>query len=128
MAKAAGGGAASRLADAAEAMALLLEKADEQVSGVAFRQTLAPFRLTEREMETALAVARSLAMSGISPSLAELSELRGVSKVTIYEQIKQLQKKGVLVKDRYKARGIGFAPGVLSGTARLPKSRPPVTV
>lgn len=42
----------------------------------------------------------------ISPTLEEASEALGVSKVTVYEHLNQLIKKGAVRRDRAKARSV----------------------
>ena len=43
---------------------------------------------------------------GISPTLEEAAEALGVSKITVYEHLNQLIKKGAVSRDRAKARSV----------------------
>lgn len=49
---------------------------------------------------------------GYSPSLQELADELGVSKVTIFEHIEALIKKGALRRDPHKARSLELDPSV----------------
>ena len=43
---------------------------------------------------------------GISPTLEEIAENFGVTKITIYEHINQLERKGALKREKFRARSI----------------------
>ena len=43
---------------------------------------------------------------GYSPTMKELGEALGVSKVTVFEHVEALIKKGCLVRDANKARSL----------------------
>lgn len=45
---------------------------------------------------------------GISPTLEEAAEHLGVSKITVYEHLKQLAKKGAVHRDKAKARAVAI--------------------
>jgi DNA-binding MarR family transcriptional regulator len=45
-------------------------------------------------------------LSGISPTVDEIAEEFGVSKATAYEHVYQLEIKGAIKRDKYKARSI----------------------
>lgn len=45
---------------------------------------------------------------GISPTLEEAAEALGVSKITIYEHLNQLARKGAIQRDKAKARSVGI--------------------
>jgi repressor LexA len=45
---------------------------------------------------------------GIAPTLEEAAEALGVSKITIHEHLNQLTRKGVVHKDRAKARAVAI--------------------
>ena len=43
---------------------------------------------------------------GISPTLEEIADNFGVTKITIYEHINQLERKGALKREKFRARSI----------------------
>jgi repressor LexA len=49
---------------------------------------------------------------GYSPTMQELADEIGVSKVTVFEHVEALIKKGALVREANKARSLSIAPGV----------------
>jgi repressor LexA len=56
---------------------------------------------------------------GYAPTMQELADDFGVSKVTVFEHIAALQKKGYLKRSRHKARSLQ-----LSGAVEFPDERP----
>ncbi len=56
---------------------------------------------------------------GYAPTMQELADEFGVSKVTVFEHIAALQKKGFLKRSRHKARSLR-----LSGEYQFPDERP----
>ncbi len=49
---------------------------------------------------------------GYSPTMQELADEIGVSKVTVFEHVEALIKKGALVREANKARSLSIAAGV----------------
>ncbi|CAN5692778.1 transcriptional repressor LexA [soil metagenome] len=49
---------------------------------------------------------------GYSPTMQELADQIGVSKVTVFEHVEALIKKGALVREPNKARSLSIAEGV----------------
>ncbi|MBA4028295.1 MAG: repressor LexA [Planctomyces sp.] len=49
---------------------------------------------------------------GFSPTMQELADQIGVSKVTVFEHVEALIKKGALVREANKARSLSIAEGV----------------
>jgi repressor LexA len=49
---------------------------------------------------------------GYSPTMQELADQIGVSKVTVFEHVEALIKKGALTRDPNKARSLAIADGV----------------
>lgn len=49
---------------------------------------------------------------GYSPTMQELADEIGVSKVTVFEHVEALIKKGALVREANKARSLSIAEGV----------------
>lgn len=56
---------------------------------------------------------------GFSPTLQELGDHLGISKVTVYEHLTALEERGLVLRDRHKARSLTLAPYV-----ELPDERP----
>src|SRR6185295_1654356 len=50
---------------------------------------------------------------GISPTLSEIAEQLGVSKITVHEHIGLLEKKGALKKDKYQSRSLKLSRAVV---------------
>ena len=55
---------------------------------------------------------------GISPTLEEIAENFGVTKITIYEHINQLERKGALKREKFRARSIELLVEVEERKAR----------
>ena len=49
---------------------------------------------------------------GYSPTMQELADEIGVSKVTVFEHVEALIKKGALTRDPNKARSLSIADGI----------------
>lgn len=62
--------------------------------------------LTERQLAVLNFVRDFIQDKGISPTLDEMSQFFGVSKITIYEHVNALEKKGAIRKTRNMARSI----------------------
>jgi repressor LexA len=62
--------------------------------------------LTERQLAVLNFIRDFIADKGISPTLDEMSQYFGVSKITIYEHVSALEKKGAIRKTRNMARAI----------------------
>lgn len=71
------------------------------------------FGLTPRQMEMAELVAAFIADQNMSPTMQEIADAMGVSKVTVFEHAGALERKGVLRRDKHRARSIRFVEGVL---------------
>ncbi len=56
---------------------------------------------------------------GISPTLEEIAENFGVTKITIYEHINQLERKGALKREKFRARSIELLVEVEERKARF---------
>jgi repressor LexA len=50
---------------------------------------------------------------GISPTLSEIADELGVSKITVHEHISLLEKKGALKKDKYQSRSLKLSRAVV---------------
>jgi len=62
--------------------------------------------LTERQLAVLNFIRDFIADKGISPTLDEMSQFFSVSKITIYEHVSALEKKGAIRKTRNMARAI----------------------
>ena len=65
--------------------------------------------LTPRQLDIATRIRDYRIAHGYSPTLQELADSLGVSKVTVFEHVGALVKKGVLVRDANKARSLAIA-------------------
>ena len=87
--------------------------------------------LTEKQVAVLNFIKDFIADKGISPTLEEMSQYFGVSKITIYEHVKALSEKGAIRKQANKKRsielvedatsrpGVAPPPGVLSIRGRV---------
>ena len=55
---------------------------------------------------------------GISPTLEEIAKHFGVTKITIYEHINQLERKGAIKREKFRARSIEILIPVEERTSR----------
>lgn len=64
--------------------------------------------------------------NGIAPTLEEAAEALGVSKITIYEHLSHLQRKGAIHRDKAKARAVSilFDPDRDRQVAEVEKALP----
>lgn len=62
--------------------------------------------LTERQLAVLRYFRDFRREQGMSPTLEEAAQALGVSKITIYEHVNQLVKKGAVHRDRAKARAV----------------------
>src|SRR5215472_15529210 len=60
--------------------------------------------LTPRQLDVLVAVRNYRHLHGYSPTMQELADQLGTSKVTIFEHVGALEKKRVLRRDKHKAR------------------------
>lgn len=58
---------------------------------------------------------------GYSPTLQEIGDYLGISKVTVFEHLDALEQRGLIQRSRHKARSLE-----LTGPVRLPSDRPSV--
>ena len=68
--------------------------------------------LTLKQLHILTRIRDSRVARGVSPTLQELAEELGVSKVTIFEHVEALIKKGALFRDANKARSLTVNPDV----------------
>src|SRR5271155_4235604 len=62
--------------------------------------------LTPRQLDVVVAIRNYRHINGYAPTMQELADKLGTSKVTIFEHIGALEKKRVLRRDKHKARSL----------------------
>src|SRR5436305_9574449 len=62
--------------------------------------------LTPRQLDVIVAIRNYRHLHGYSPTMQELADQLGTSKVTIFEHVGSLEKKRVLRRDKHKARSL----------------------
>ncbi|MFI5382196.1 MAG: transcriptional repressor LexA [Tepidisphaerales bacterium] len=62
--------------------------------------------LTPRQLDVVVAIRNYRHLHGYSPTMQELADQLGTSKVTIFEHVNALEKKRVIHRDRHKARSL----------------------
>jgi len=67
-------------------------------------------KLTPKQQRILLLIRDSQLTRGYSPTLQELADELNVSKVTVFEHVEALIKKGALRRDANKARSLELAP------------------
>jgi repressor LexA len=75
--------------------------------------------LTPKQLRILQLIRESRIARGVSPTMQELADQIGVSKVTVFEHVEALIKKGALTRDANKARSLCLAEG-----APLPDEQP----
>jgi len=73
--------------------------------------------LTERQLAVLNFIRDFIRDKGISPTLDEMSQYFGVSKITIYEHVNALEKKGAIRKTRNMARSISLVEDEVEAAA-----------
>ncbi|HVZ93272.1 MAG TPA: transcriptional repressor LexA [Phycisphaerales bacterium] len=68
--------------------------------------------LTPKQLKILQLIRDSRVRHGYSPTMQELADELGVSKVTVFEHVEALIKKGALVREPNKARSLSIADGV----------------
>jgi repressor LexA len=71
--------------------------------------------LTPRQLDVVVAIRNYRHLHGYAPTMQELADQLGTSKVTIFEHVGALEKKRVLRRNKHKARSLEVV-----GTERLP--------
>lgn len=75
--------------------------------------------LTPRQVEILIMIRDTRRKHGYSPTLQEIADELGVSKITIFEHVEALAAKGMLVRHSYRARSLE-----LTSSVHLPDERP----
>jgi repressor LexA len=68
--------------------------------------------LTPKQLKILQLIRDSRVRHGYSPTMQELADQLGVSKVTVFEHVEALIKKGALVREANKARSLSIADDV----------------
>src|SRR4026207_1472575 len=77
--------------------------------------------LTPRQLDVLVAIRNYRHLHGYSPTMQELADQLGTSKVTIFEHVGALEKKRVLRRDKHKARSLEIVADVLPDEERATK-------
>lgn len=75
--------------------------------------------LTPRQIEILTMVRDGRRQNGYSPTLQEIADELGISKITVFEHVEALLKKGMLTRRSNRARSLALTP-----SAQLPDERP----
>jgi repressor LexA len=62
--------------------------------------------LTPRQLDVVVAIRNYRHLHGVAPTMQELADQLGTSKVTIFEHVGALERKRVLRRDKHKARSL----------------------
>ncbi len=68
--------------------------------------------LTPKQLKILKLIRDCRVRSGYSPTMQELADELGVSKVTVFEHVEALIKKGALIREPNKARSLSIAAGI----------------
>lgn len=61
---------------------------------------------TEKQLRILKFIQHFRAQRGISPTMEEIAAKVGVTKITVYDHLNQLERKGALRRERFRARSI----------------------
>lgn len=75
--------------------------------------------LTPRQVEIVRLIRDGRRSHGFSPTLQEIADVLGISKITVFEHVESLIDKGMLTRRTNRARSLE-----LTSAARLPDERP----
>ena len=74
---------------------------------------------TEKQLRIMEFIQQFRAERGIAPTLEEIGKNFNVTKITIYEHINQLERKGAIKRERFRARSLEILVPVEERTARF---------
>ena len=77
--------------------------------------------LTPRQLDVVVAIRNYRHLHGYAPTMQELADQLGTSKVTIFEHVGALEKKRILRRDKHKARSLEIVAEVLPDEDRPTK-------
>ncbi len=69
-------------------------------------------RLTPKQLRILTLIRDYQRKHGYSPTMQELADVLGVTKVTVFEHVTGLEKKGLLRRSRHRARSLELTPRV----------------
>ncbi len=75
-------------------------------------ERMSDMNLTPKQLRILQLIRDSRIRRGYSPTMQELADEIGVSKVTVFEHVEALIKKGALVREANKARSLSIAEGI----------------
>jgi len=67
---------------------------------------------TPKQLKILVAIRDFRVRNGYSPTMQELADQLGVSKVTIFEHVEALERKGLILRARNRARSLEVSPEV----------------
>ena len=70
--------------------------------------------LTPKQLEIVQFIVDYRERKGLAPTLEEIARELGVSKITIYEHVAQLEKKGAITKQKYQSRSLTVSPALVN--------------
>ena len=76
-------------------------------------QAQGPLNLTPRQLDLLRAFRTHRMSHACSPTMQELADVLGVSKVTVHEHVKLLVAKGVLTQEPNRTRSLALAEDVV---------------
>jgi repressor LexA len=65
---------------------------------------------TPKQLKILQAIDEHCRREGYSPTMQELADKLGVSKVTVFEHVTALERKGLLDRQKHKARSLNLSP------------------
>lgn len=77
---------------------------------------------TPKQLKILIAIRDFRVRNGYSPTMQELADQLGVSKVTIFEHIEALERKNLILRARNRARSLEISP-----TVKLPDEAKPTS-
>ncbi|MGN6368206.1 MAG: transcriptional repressor LexA [Phycisphaerae bacterium] len=77
---------------------------------------------TPKQLKILIAIRDFRVRNGYSPTMQELADQLDVSKVTIFEHVEALEKKGLILRARNRARSLEVSP-----TVKLPDESKPTS-
>lgn len=80
--------------------------------------------LTPKQLKILLLIRDSRIVRGYSPTMQELADELGISKVTVFEHVEALIKKGALKRDPNKARSLSICDNAIVPDEAQPLSFP----
>src|SRR5579862_450025 len=84
----------------------------------------APMTPTPKQLRILVAIRDFRVQNGYSPTMQELADQLGVSKVTIFEHVEALERKTLLLRARNRARSLEVSPAVKLPDESKPASFP----